>query len=161
MTLIITDIDSSRLKLPEDCKVVEAARCLRHCVGCFGCWVKTPGECVIKDDFSRNGVEMSKCERLLIISRCVYGGYSPEVKRVLDRSISYVNPNFATHKGMMRHRRRYDTSFEITACFYGDITPEERSTATALVHANAENFYAKAERVEFYADAQAVTEVQL
>ena len=22
---------------------------LRYCVGCFGCWVKTPGECVSRD----------------------------------------------------------------------------------------------------------------
>jgi multimeric flavodoxin WrbA len=22
---------------------------LRHCVGCFGCWVKTPGMCVARD----------------------------------------------------------------------------------------------------------------
>ena len=25
---------------------------LRHCVGCWGCWVKTPGACAIKDDMA-------------------------------------------------------------------------------------------------------------
>ncbi len=161
MTLLITDIDSSRLSLPADCRVVEASCGRKHCVGCFGCWVKTPGECVIKDDISRNAVDMAKCERLVIISRCVYGSYSPEVKRVLDRSIGYLHPYMVKSKGEMHHKKRYDHSFELYVRFYGDITDSERQTALQLVEANSDNWYAEVKDVRFYGSADQAAEVAL
>ena len=64
---------------------------IRHCVGCFGCWIKTPGKCVLKDGYDNLGELLSKSEKLTIISRCFYGCYSPFVKNVLDSSISYIS----------------------------------------------------------------------
>ena len=161
MTLVITDLDASKLHLPADCKVVRATEDRAHCVGCFGCWVKTPGECVIKDDISRHGGDMARCERLVIISRCVYGGYSPAVKRVMDRSIPYVHPYFVTREGEMHHRQRYDHTFDIQAHFYGDITDAERQTAQKLVKANSDNFYGRSVKVSFYETPEQIGEVQL
>jgi multimeric flavodoxin WrbA len=28
---------------------------IKSCVGCFGCWVREPGQCVIKDGYDRMG----------------------------------------------------------------------------------------------------------
>lgn len=33
-------------------QVIIEAGITNYCKGCFGCWLKTPGECVIKDQFS-------------------------------------------------------------------------------------------------------------
>lgn len=161
MTLVITDIDSSLLILPENCRVVEADDKRAHCVGCFGCWTKTPGECVIKDDISRHGAELSRCERVVIISRCVYGGYSPAVKRIIDRSLPYVHPNFTTREGRMHHKRRYDNVFDTETYFYGDVTDAERDTARKLVAANNLNLGCGRVKVSFYNTADEIREVRL
>ncbi|MBR3516187.1 MAG: flavodoxin family protein, partial [Lachnospiraceae bacterium] len=35
-----------------EAEIVEAAPLrISHCIGCNYCWLKTPGECAIKDDY--------------------------------------------------------------------------------------------------------------
>ena len=67
---------------------------IHPCIGCFGCWVKTPGKCVIHDGYEDTGIDMSKCGELILIGRCCYGGESPFVKMVQDRALSYIHPDF-------------------------------------------------------------------
>ncbi|MDR2951618.1 MAG: hypothetical protein LBU82_00090 [Treponema sp.] len=106
---------------------------IKPCVCCFGCWVKTPGRCVIKDGFENMGELWSKCGRLIIISRCVYGGFSPFVKNVLDRSVCpYQLPYFTQKNGETRHINRYKNKIEMSVCFYGEITEDEKETAILL-----------------------------
>jgi len=161
MTLVITDIDSNLLTLPENGKVVAATEERAHCVGCFGCWVKTPGECVIKDDISLHGAELAKCERVVIVSRCVYGGYSPAVKRIIDRSLPYVHPYFTTRDGRMHHKRRYDNVFDTEVHFYGDITDAEKITAQKVVAANNINLGCGQVKVMFYDSVEEIKGVRL
>ena len=91
----------------------------RPCIGCFGCWIKTPGTCVIRDGYADMGARLSRCKRLFIVSQCVYGGFSPFVKTVIDRSISYVHPYFVIKNGEMHHRGRYENRMDLTVWFYG------------------------------------------
>lgn len=110
-------------------------------MGCFGCWIKTPGQCIIRDAYGDMGQLLSQCDELLIFSRCIYGSYSSFVKSVLDRSISYIHPDFVKRNGQMHHRRRYRNRFLMKAIFYGgDMSETECETAAALVKANALNF---------------------
>ena len=98
-----------------------------YCIGCFGCWLKTPGRCVIKDEYQEMGEKLSKVDELLIISKATFGSYSSVVKNVLDRSISYVMPYFEIRKGEMHHQERYHKNLKISAVFYGeDITEAEK-----------------------------------
>ena len=57
------------------------------CVGCFGCWVKTPGKCVIRDDACRVYPYLAKSTRLLLVSRVRYGSYDTVMKTMLERAI--------------------------------------------------------------------------
>lgn len=151
MKLIITDIKNFKIPVIGEYKIIKPDSPIRHCIGCFGCWIKTPGECVIKDVYSRTGCDLGKCDELIMISKCLYGGFSEFVKMVQDRAISYVRGDFDIVGNEMRHRRRYLNNIKITALFYGeDITDGEKYTAERIVKANAKNFYAKVEKVLFY-----------
>lgn len=145
MKLLIHDLEEEELKellpsTPDNVIVVSKGSAIHSCIGCFGCWVKTPGACVIRDKYGDMGEMLAKCSEVIMISRCYYGGYSPFVKNVLDRSISYIHPYFAFRNREMHHRRRYDNHIDLRVCFYGEnITENEKRTAEKLIHANAIN----------------------
>ena len=93
---------------------------------------------------------IAMCSEMLIISKCIYGSYSPFVKNVLDRSISYIHPYFAIKNGEMHHQQRYKRDFRLKVIFYGsDLTAREKETAQKLVKANAVNLYCNVESVTF------------
>lgn len=124
-----------------DTRIIFDDGTVRNCMGCFGYWIKTPGQCIIRDAYGDMGQLLSQCDELLIFSRCIYGSYSSFVKSVLDRSISYIHPDFVKRNGQMHHRRRYRNRFLMKAIFYGgDMSETECETAAALVKANALNF---------------------
>ena len=85
----------------EDVMVICDEGTIQNCIGCFGCWIKTPGQCVISDEYSSMGENISKCNEVIIISKCFYGGYSPFVKNVMDRSISYIHPYFEIYSPIL------------------------------------------------------------
>jgi len=97
-------------------------------------------------------------EELFIISQCCYGGFSPFVKSVLDRSISYIHPYFVIRNGEMHHCRRYNNVIHMHVWFYGgNITNIEKLTAEKLIKANAINFNSVVEDISFY---NSITEVE-
>jgi multimeric flavodoxin WrbA len=162
--LLIHDLskeDSSKLiGSEEDVKVICDNDTIHTCIGCFGCWIKTPGQCVIADDYSNMGERISKCNEVIIISRCFYGGYSPFVKNVMDRSISYVHPYFEIRNNEMHHKKRYEKHFELSVYFYGeDITEKEKATAEKLVKANSINLMCKIKNLAFLNDIKSINEL--
>lgn len=157
MTVIISDIKDIAVTKNDNVKLITDNGKIKNCIGCFGCWVKTPGQCVIKDGYENTGALLGKCDRLIIVNECTYGGYSPFVKNVLDRAISYISPHFATRNNEMHHKRRYSNVIGITACFYGgDITEAEKSTAQEIVRANSVNYDGNVDGVLFFGSADEV-----
>lgn len=140
--------------------IIDSKRIDKYCIGCFGCWLKTPGTCIIKDKFQHMGENIAKADELVIISKSSFGSYSSAVKNVLDRSISYVMPFFEIRKGEMHHAERYHKGLEISAYFYGeDITDAEKETSRNLVQANAVNLNGTIGSVRFFANAEEIGEV--
>ena len=112
--------------------------------GCFGCWCKTPGKCVIPDGYGDFGKHLGACGEYLILSRVVYGGFSPFVKNVLDRNIGYILPFFELRKGEMHHKPRYPDRFRLRVFGYGEeVSPEEQAVFRRLAEANGLNLNAQ------------------
>lgn len=112
------------------------------CIGCFGCWIKTPGACIIAKD---KGNQLSKAyinaDKVILLSKVTYGGYSPDTKAFFDRSLSLLSPFFTVDKGKMHHKKRYARYPDLIAFGYGDMTDEEKSTFYELFSRNVANLY--------------------
>lgn len=162
MKIIIHDLnpqDFTSLNLIKEVNTIVISNngTIHNCIGCFGCWIKTPGRCVLKDDYNNMGELLSKCDELIIISRCMYGSYSPFIRNILDRSIPYLLPYFVKKNGETHHQNRYKSQFTLTVHFYGDdITKGEQETAKDLVAANGVNFYSSENKVYFYNNLQSI-----
>ena len=51
----------------EGWKIISDDGNIRPCIGCFGCWLKTPGQCVIKDGYDQMGKLIHEADEVLII----------------------------------------------------------------------------------------------
>lgn len=156
MNVIIHDLTDLQFQqiFPQiigDPRIVSNKGSIRNCIGCFGCWIKTPGQCVMKDGYENMGSILSQADTVTIISKCYYGGYSPFVKNVLDRSIPFLLSFFKMIDNETHHKPRYKKSFQLSVYFYGEyITPSEKDTAENMVSRNSINFNASKHNVAFF-----------
>jgi multimeric flavodoxin WrbA len=76
------------------------------CLGCFGCWIKTPGICVI-DDGGRNVARTaSESDLWIFLTRVTFGGYSSHLKKAIDRLPPLFIPIFEVSKTDVHHKWR-------------------------------------------------------
>lgn len=144
MEIIIHDLSEEKLKkiytITDSNLIISDNKKIKNCMGCFHCWIKNPGECKIKDGYQNLAELYSKVDKIIIISKCCYGSYSPFVKNVLDRSIPYLLPFFKIKNKEMHHTTRYKKTFCLNVYFYGEyITGEEQEVAKNMVKANCIN----------------------
>jgi multimeric flavodoxin WrbA len=150
MRLIISDVNNIAASQTDVVITPATVNKAVHCTGCFNCWIKTPGECGLRDQLPQMGELLARCDELILISECVYGSVSPFVKNVLDRSIGYILPTFKIVNQVMRHQQRYDRSFIMRSYFYGgNLLEEEKITAQNLVNAMSKNLYGEVKAIEF------------
>ncbi len=134
----------------EEVKIISDENKIKNCTGCFCCWIKNPGICILKDGYENLAELYSKAEKITIISKCCYGTYSPFVKNVLDRSIPYLLPFFKLKNNEMHHTIRYKKKLLLEVYFYGkDLTELEKNTAEKTVKANCINLNVKKFNVSF------------
>ncbi|MDR2132537.1 MAG: flavodoxin family protein [Clostridiales Family XIII bacterium] len=163
-TLILHDLrpDVAADVLPPasaHCRIFAASPPVHRCVGCFGCWIKTPGRCVIGDRGSEFAALLSRCGEFVVLSRMVFGGLSPDAKAVLDRSIGFLLPFFRSVNGETHHAHRVENPPDLRYVLYGnDITDTEKETAKKLVAANSLNLGSGRSSVEFYQSARGCAE---
>ncbi len=113
---------------------------IHPCTGCFSCWNRTPGKCVIRDGYENMASLIHQAGEVVVISRYTYGGFSGSVKGVFDRCLGYVLPQFEVTKGETHHRKRFDEDKPFTFIFYGPaLTEDEKKRARNYVQAVCTN----------------------
>ncbi len=81
---------------------------IKFCTGCFGCWVKTPGECVFKDASHDVCRAVINGDFLLWAAPLRMGFPDATLKRMMDKSIPLIHPYFVVEQGEAHHRPRYE-----------------------------------------------------
>ena len=165
MKVIIHDLDEGTAfvleKADPDLVVIHAGNPYVPCRGCFKCWLKNAGFCIMKDSWQHMGALIGQSDPLVIVSRCCYGGYSSPVKAILDRGIGNSLPFFTWRGGQTNHLSRYPRRKLLRVCFYGECTEFERETARELAERNRLNLdYEKAE-VSFFENSEELKEAGL
>ena len=109
------------------------------CQGCFGCWTKHPAEWKMKDKLQQVCRIIGQADELVVITKNLYGGYSADIKNVLDRSIGTSTP-LSTYRGrQMHHTLRYGKHGLWKVFVYGEVTEAEKDTFRYLAERNAPN----------------------
>ncbi|MFW9867821.1 MAG: flavodoxin family protein [Candidatus Thorarchaeota archaeon] len=121
------------------------------CQGCFDCWVRTPGECKI-DDFGRETAKKMVQSNLIIhFTPITFGGYSSELKKVVDRFIPTILPFFIKREGETHHTYRYEERSSIIAIGFLDKNDDEKeSIFKELVYRNSLNMGAPVHEAIIY-----------
>ncbi len=110
------------------------------CIGCFKCWVKTPGVCVFDDAAREVARKFVQSDLLVLLSPVTFGGYSSELKKALDRSIGIMLPYFTKIQGKIHHKKRYESYPKLIALgTLPSSNPNEERIFNELVSRNAIN----------------------
>ncbi len=121
-------------------RVISDNGSIRPCVGCFACWNKTPGQCIVKDGYEETGALFHRADEVTVISRYTCGGFSGFVKNVFDRCLGYALPHFEVVDGETHHRKRYDEDKPFSFVFYGHgLSDAEKESARRYVKAVCAN----------------------
>jgi hypothetical protein len=82
---------------------------IRYCIGCFGCFDKTPGECSTAADDSREvRREYMNSDLVLFASPIIMGYTSALLKKPTERNLGLLLPYGEIAHGETHHPARYD-----------------------------------------------------
>lgn len=126
---------------------------IANCVGCFGCWTKTPGKCVIRDDAVKVYPKIAASDRVLYISRVTYGSYDTPMKTMLERAIPIQQAFIRLLHGETHHVQRAVVPKRAVIIGYGDLSDKEKEIFIQLINRNASNMCFQSVRVLFAREA--------
>lgn len=154
MKLILSD-KYLNLNLIDNCniKFIDLSSLnISNYIGCFGCWTKTPGKCVIRDDATKVYPYIAKSDTLLYISKICYGGYDTIMKTMIERSIPIQQAFIRLLDEETHHVQRNVTLKNATIIAYGEVSNEEKELFKNLVERNAKNMNFKHYKILFISE---------
>ena len=83
---------------------------INSCLGCFSCWNKTPGKCVIKDDMQEVIEKLLWADITIWSFPLYYFSVPGKLKTLIDRQLPMVLPFMDKGAKSGSHPSRYDMS---------------------------------------------------
>ncbi len=65
---------------------------IKPCIGCFSCWSKTPGKCVIKDDMALISEKIIAADVIIESFPLYFFGMPSKLKAMTDRCLPFMLP---------------------------------------------------------------------
>ncbi len=113
---------------------------VHQCVGCFDCFVKTPGRCRLRDDGARLVAAAAQADLLVFAAPMRMGFTSALLKRATDRVVPILLPYVEIVDGECRHPMRYGRGIDLGLVVErGDATLDELAATEAIYRRLAKN----------------------
>lgn len=85
-----------------------AKKKIHYCLGCFTCWIKTPGRCGIQDDMAELLPKVTASDIVVFATPLYVDNVSGLMKNFMDRMIPVADPHFSKDPGgECRHPSRF------------------------------------------------------
>ena len=127
------------------------------CRSCGSCGHRTPGQCIMKDDIDVIFPELVSSDVVVMLTPIRFGGYSAELKKVVDKFMLLGLPLYMVQKGHLLHPPRYDKKHLIViGVKEREIEGQEEAFQTMAEH-NALNLLYTHETIIFDADVDTYT----
>jgi multimeric flavodoxin WrbA/putative sterol carrier protein len=81
---------------------------IQDCTGCFGCWNKTPGKCVIRDDMEAVLQKYVEADVIIYATPLYHFGMTAQLKRLIERTLPIVKPYMVKMGNQYMHPSRYE-----------------------------------------------------
>lgn len=119
------------------------------CIGCWDCWLKTPGKCVMTDRMSESYSDFVNSDTVILLLDTAQGFINHRGKAFIDRSIPHFHPYIKLVRGEAQHLSRYEKLPEIVYYFEQDgLSSEEEETIEDYLYRTAYQFQTKGYRIE-------------
>jgi multimeric flavodoxin WrbA len=121
---------------------------VKDCIGCWSCWLKTPGRCIHKDldEFYRAYLNADK---VIIFSKVTQGFISGSLKTLFDRMIPLFLPYITYKTGESMHVPRYEKYPDIEVYYKGEfLSEEDKKIYEDYIHRAFYQFHSKCEIVK-------------
>ena len=76
---------------------------INPCLGCFGCWIKTPGKCVQEDDMAGLLPRLRQADVWVLATPLYFDGPSGPLKNLMDRMTAFLRLAAEVRDGRSRH----------------------------------------------------------
>lgn len=118
------------------------------CIGCWSCWLKTPGNCVMKDKMTETYSDYVNSDTVILLMSTAQGFINHQAKAFFDRTIPHYHPYIELVDGECHHVARYDRYPDLV--FYYDnegLTNHEEMVIEDYLYRTAYHFKSKAHRM--------------
>jgi multimeric flavodoxin WrbA len=82
---------------------------VKYCIGCWSCWVKTPGKCFVSDDSLEICHDFIHSDLVVFASPVIMGFTSALLKKTQDKLIPLLHPYIEIVQNECHHRKRYQS----------------------------------------------------
>lgn len=121
---------------------------IKSCIGCWTCWLKTPGKCGLKDGLSDSYADYVNADKVILLMDTAQGFINHQAKAFIDRTIPHYHPYVELVDGECHHKARYARYPELY--FYFDnqkLSPDEEQVIEDYLYRTAYHFRSKAYRI--------------
>ena len=82
---------------------------INACIGCWSCWLKAPGRCVMKDRMAEFYHDYINSDTVILLMDTARGFINHQAKAFIDRTIPHYHPYVEIVDGECHHVARYES----------------------------------------------------